>query len=242
MSLSLNSSIKCANCEAPGAPDDCINDLKSGHGTVCYLTDRCRCSIPAPICRKCHYSRLMPNSIFICAWCKKTTMHVQHHIRRREQIPGFIEVVLLLNEHVLKPAMHCSKFFQCFRASMPELSENWRCITRFFTQLEDGFIPNTFFAFMKMNMRKLDLGISRGISPHIFRVHTNSTEMVRILRMFLDLSCMLTFSIRLFYNKQNDKKTNKKTMMLICRRFLSKFLGNELPFLSLLFRKPCNLL
>jgi hypothetical protein len=122
------------------------------------------------------------------------------------------------------------------------LSEDWRCVTGFFTQLEDGFIPEIFFASMKMNMRKLDLGISRRISPYIFRAHTNSTEIVRILRMFRDLSCMLTFSIRLFYNKLNDKKTNKKTMMLICRRFLSKFLGNELPFFSLLFREPCNLL
>jgi len=157
-----------------------------------------------------------------------------------DQIPEFIGIVLVLDRHVLVPAMHCSRLFQCFGASMTGLSEDWRCVTRFFTQLEDGFIPDIFFASMNMNMRKLGLGISRRISPYIFRFrdHTNSTEMVRMLRMFRDLSCMMTFSIWMFYNKQEDKKAT----MLICRRFLSKFLGNELPFFSLLFRRRCNVL
>lgn len=232
------SHIRCAKCQTPGATAECISDFTSGKSTFCYFTVMCGCSIPAPICWNCRQHRLVSVAKFKCTWCNKITMDGPFRITRMDHIPEFMGVVLVLDRHVLVPEMHRSKLFKCFGASMTGLSEDWRCVTRFFNQLEDGFIPDIFFASMKMNMRKLGLGISRRISPYIFRNHTKSTEMARMLRMFRDLSCMMTFSIRMFYNKPEDKKA----MMLICRKFLSKFLGNELPFFSLLFRRRCNAL
>jgi hypothetical protein len=90
--------------------------------------------------------------------------------------------------------------------------------------------------FMKMNMLKMNVKINWKISPCIFKDAINSEEMVRMLRMFRYSSRMLTFATRMFYSKSEDKKTNRKVISLICRRFL----GNELLFLELLSRKPCT--
>ena len=224
-----NLNIRCAKCQQPGALTRCISDLRSGRVACCVLTSYCKCHIPAPICQEC-YSRLECCERFSCTWCQEKTSARLHQIYENGSIPNSIGAALLLDGHVLIPAMNRSRLFPCFEVCATDLSQDWGCITKFFKKLGGHpFRSDIIVAFMKMNVLKMNVTarIHRRMFQDIFRDYVSSTETVKMLIILRYFSRMLTFTTWMF---------DKKTMMLIYRRVLSKFFENELPFFSILSR------
>jgi len=231
IAMSITSHIRCAKCQEPGALTRCISGLTSDHVAYCFLTSYCNCYIPAPICQECYCQLKECSERFRCTWCQERTSARLHQITRRDQFPDSVGAALLLDRHVLVPAMNLSRLFPCFGVCVTDLSQDWGCITKFFKKLGGGrqFKSDIFIAFTKMNVLKINASaiIPRRMSQYIFRDYASSTETVRMLIILRYFSRMLTFTTRMF---------DKKTMMLIYRRVLSKFFENELPFFTILSR------